>query len=269
MATRVAALRPVLRTMDRALGRTRSRRVKRLARTVLFGPGEYLDGLRFDRRCHGVYEIDGLRFSIPGDLTDRRFRSRFQRGTYETEELDLIAALMPADLRLLDLGGCLGVVSCVSNRHLTDPDAHLVVEANPTLIPHLEHNRARNGARFKIRHGAVTTASSVTFFENALIVGGSTYRETDRPRPVPALRLEDLERETGVQFNGLLMDIEGGELAFLREHPAFLERLVWVCVQVHDFIMGDAAADECRERLSAAGLRCVVRRGTVDVWARP
>ena len=49
-----------------------------------------------------------------------------------------IARSLRRDLPVVELGGSIGVVACVTNRLLKDRKAHLVVEANPLAIPHLE-----------------------------------------------------------------------------------------------------------------------------------
>src|SRR5262245_30697328 len=90
------------------------------------------------------YELDGLSFVIPQEMTDFKFRGRFVRGSYEKEERRHLKKYIDADATVLELGACLGVVSCLTNVLLTDPRKHVVVEANPLLISWIERNRELN-----------------------------------------------------------------------------------------------------------------------------
>ena len=112
---------------------------------------EQASGWLFDR-LGGEYRLRGMRFIVLRELTRQGFRGPFLLGLYEMPERLLLHHL-PTDSTLLDLGGCLGVLSCLANRRLRNPAGHVVVEANPALIPVLTANRDRNGARFTVVHG--------------------------------------------------------------------------------------------------------------------
>src|SRR5712671_5551015 len=113
-----------------------------------------LQGLIFDLKG-GRFHADDCTFVIPKDLTTRTFRACFWHGSYEKEERELITRwVRPAD-RVLELGACLGIVSCVTNKLLADKSRHVVVEANPFCIPTLRHNKELNQSGFRIEHCAV------------------------------------------------------------------------------------------------------------------
>ena len=83
-------------------------------------------------------EVDYQGFTF---LTDEWMGSRMLKKKYEVEELELLDSIPNIELlSVLELGGCLGVISVVVNSRLTDPSRHVVVEANPKLIKYLEHN---------------------------------------------------------------------------------------------------------------------------------
>src|SRR5690349_11685444 len=102
----------------------------------------------------GRFKADGCVFEIPREMTTRTYRSCFWSGEYEEEERELIHKLLRPDDRVLELGACLGIVSCVTHRHLTAPAKHVVVEGNPRLIPCIERNRALNQGTFTIENCA-------------------------------------------------------------------------------------------------------------------
>ena len=62
-----------------------------------------------------IYRVDRCRFEIPVHLTDRKYRSAFVFGEYEAGERRLIRQFLRADDRVIELGGCIGVLSCLVN----------------------------------------------------------------------------------------------------------------------------------------------------------
>ncbi len=112
-------------------------------------------GLFFDL-TGGVYQADGCRFVNLRKITNLGWRgASFWRDKYEADERKLIKQFISSDDSVIELGACLGIVSCITNRLLKNPSKHLVVEANPYLIPWLVRNQMLNDAGFLIEHCAV------------------------------------------------------------------------------------------------------------------
>src|SRR5689334_17446832 len=74
-------------------------------------------GLIFDLRG-GRFKANGCVFVIPKDITRRAFRSCFLTNAYEIDERNLVQKFVRADDSVLELGACLGVVSCITNKIL-------------------------------------------------------------------------------------------------------------------------------------------------------
>jgi FkbM family methyltransferase len=220
----------------------------------------------FERR----YSIGNCSIDVPRDLTDRAFRSRFFFRVYETEEVDFVQDYVQPDDVVLEVGGCLGVVSCVTNQQLAEPAQHVVVEANPQLIPWLEHNRDRNDCHFQVEHALVADDHDGTFYLHDLVVGGSATRETERTVQVPVVSLGDLSSQMPEPFSVCILDIEGGEHELITRHPGFFENLRLVIVEFHDHldIISADEADACRKILRNAGLQRREVKTQVEVWVR-
>ena len=217
----------------------------------------------------GEFRCGGQRFHVPRDLTTRAFRGRFLAGLYELPERRLLARHLPAEATVLELGGCLGVVSCLANARLRDRTRHLVVEANPALIPWLHRNRDRNGAGFAIEHAVVARgAPERPFWPGGNIVAGSATRQRGQPLLVPARSVEALEQAHDLRFDTLLMDIEGGELEVLQDNPALLSRARLVLLEFHPMFIGEAACEAGRAALRAAGLVLAGRFALAEAWVR-
>src|SRR5438270_4743065 len=72
-------------------------------------------------------KLAGCKFTLAGIADEQRLQFRVRR--YEVQELAALQYLDPA-LPVVELGGCMGVISCVANRRLRHPEDHVVVEAN-------------------------------------------------------------------------------------------------------------------------------------------
>jgi FkbM family methyltransferase len=227
----------------------------------------WVSGMLFDL-LERSYRVSGMQFEIPKGLTTRSFRARFLWDQYEIAERYLVDRYVQENDRILDLGGCLGVVSCLANRKLGDPRKHVVVEANPALIPWLTLNRDKNGCGFAIRQGVLSRSSDGTFFIHRDIVDGSAELPGERRISVPVMTVEQIESKYGLHFNAIIMDIEGGEVAFLQENPGLLSQAELVIVEFHGAEIGADASERGRAILRNLGFTNVETVGNTDAWIR-
>jgi FkbM family methyltransferase len=215
-----------------------------------------------------VYKTSGLSFVIPRHLTTLGFRSRFYYDIYEEPERALIKKHILADDIVLELGGCIGIVSVVTNVQLRDRAKHVVVEPNPELIPWISLNRDRNGARFTIEHcligGGGTTAD---FFIHPLIVGGSVDRATERKTQVAVRDLAELNERYG-EFSVIVMDIEGGECRLVVENIDRLRKARLLLIEEHPEITGPKGIEAMHDALKGAGFKLIDRIQQSVVWAK-
>jgi FkbM family methyltransferase len=238
----------------------------------LLGPFDHhvarpLEGFVFDLKG-GKFRADGCVFEIPRHLTTRTYRACFLRDDYEQEERALIHQLLQPDDAVIEFGACLGVVSCVTNRLLRDRSRHLVVEANPKLIPSIYLNRDLNKAGFLIEHCALSNKPEETFYLHPhYIVGGSSKRATELPVRVPGRSWRELDARYG-PFTALIVDIEGAELDVFEASRELLARYRLVIIEMHPWAIGEEGAQRCRAIMTEAGLRLVNRAGHIEGWQR-
>ena len=225
---------------------------------------KYAAGCYFDLRG-GVYRTEGLTFEVPREHTTRSMRGRFAADTYELPERALIREHLPRDARVLELGGCIGVVSCLINSLLSDSCAHVVVEANPFLIPFLESNRDRNKAGFSVEQCIVSRS-----FDAALAIAA----DMDSSRigcgglKVPTRTVEYIEASHHMRFDALVMDIEGAESEFIRQNAAILRQVRFIMVEFHPSIVGEAEVSALRKTLMDCGLEKAGQRLETEVYKR-
>ncbi len=192
-------------------------------------------------------------------------------GRYEGGEIAAGLACIPKGSRILELGAGAGVVGAVLAKNLA-PAAMLSVEANPGLIPNIRGLHTHNGLAdlINLRNTVVLSApdapAEVTFHVRGNFLGSSlTPLREDRTRPVsvPVLRYGDLRRD--FPHDAIMMDIEGGELDFLRH--ADLTGVKVLVAEYHKGIYGREGLRECRQILARKGFRLVEEHSTPAVWA--
>lgn len=226
-------------------------------------------GAIFDLRG-GRFNLNGCTFIIPKEQTSREYRASFLSNCYEVEDIEVVRACIRPTDRVLELGACLGVVSCTTNKVLNDKTRHVVVEANPFCIPWLHRNRDLNQCQFLVEHCAVSQAHEVTFHLNPRTIVSSSIQangSSNIPVRVPARTLNELDERHG-PFTALIMDIEGAELETFEHAQELLPRYRLVIVELHDWALGDQGLKRCREILREAGLRRRKQVKWVEAWER-
>jgi FkbM family methyltransferase len=212
--------------------------------------------------------MSGLLFSVDNPLIHVRMKSTLADGIYEREERLLIERFLPPDLPVIELGGAIGVVSCFTNRRLDCPERHVVVEANPSLIPTLTLNRDLNQSRFIVRHAALGYDSDqVDFYSGLTFLGGSLAPVSRRSFRVPAITLERLLDDAGFSSACLVADIEGAEASLVeRESDILRSRVRWFIFEFHPQTLGPDKTNELFATLSSHGFLERAREGWVAAF---
>ena len=227
----------------------------------------YILGWYFDNFVK-QYNFEGLKLSIPKDLTDRKFRARFVVNSYEWREIYLLNKHLSKDAKILELGGAFGLVSCISNQKLNVKDNHIVIEANPDVIKTLKENRDINGCKFEVIEGLISKYGDKDFYLKDNIIGSSAYRKTGRKVRVKSFTFDEIEHEKQISFDTIIMDIEGGEYDFIIENEKKLKQLKMILIEFHPKFIGYEKCGEIRNILSKNGLSQKEILHDVEVWVK-
>ena len=174
--------------------------------------------------------VEGLTFSVDNPLITTREKGQLCLGLHEASEIALAHRHLVAGLPVIELGGGIGVVACIINRKLAHPGDHIVVEANPDLIPTLETNRRVNRCEFQIRNAALAYGGErVSVAIDSLMtsrVGAAGSREA----VVATTTLANLLEESGFARVNLVADIEGAEADLVEQEGMLLRDRVWTLI---------------------------------------
>lgn len=200
-------------------------------------------------------------------LSDSQMGGRINLGKYEVEEIKLLEFIPDINkLSVLELGGCLGVVSVILNKKLDNPEKHIVIEANPKLIKYLEHNKKINNCSFSIKNALLTSnKENNIFYSYDKLVAGSAHRldniESNKTKHIiDTISLKELKDQINYNFDLLVMDIEGGELDFLLEFD--ISDFKYVLVELHENLMYPGFNKKCIDELNWRGFTVINNFGS-------
>ncbi len=216
------------------------------------------------------FRFDKLSISIPRSLTDRPFRSRFLWDVYEKAERRLVKKYIPSDAIVLELGGCLGVVSCAIANQLNDSSNHVVLEMNPKLIPVLKENLSINGFKTRVIHGAIGPGSDAKFKTDCLVVDTSIIHQvnlTDECEHIRTVSPEELSLNSK-RFTSLVCDIEGVEYYLLSQYSTFIATLNLIIIEFHPDLLGEDNLSKCYTILSRLSFSRIEKIDHVEVWRK-
>lgn len=210
-----------------------------------------------------VVELEGCKFNLSGVPAYTRYL--LGRGAYERYERIAIPEVLRPDLPVVELGGCIGVIGCIVNKRMVDPAAHIVVEANPNVIPILEKNKSLNKAQFTIVHRAIAYGTDlVTFHIHESDYLASSVDAEGTPVEVQTTTLQRVLDDANILCCNLIVDIEGQTEKLLeKEIGVIAQRAETLVLDSEAELLGDCRVNKLINELEAAGMRTVSRHGQV------
>jgi FkbM family methyltransferase len=216
-----------------------------------------------------VVRVDSCTFLVSHPAIATATKSLFLLGGYERAEREILKKYLNRSHPVIELGGSVGVVACVTNKLLADRSKHVVVEANPDLIGVLTENRDRNRCLFTILNRALAYGGSQTIFyrDVAGFLGSSVQVKTERPVQVPTVSLRRIIDEFGFDTCTLVCDIEGGEMELVRHESQVLQDHVgMIIVEIHGWRVGHDLAEETIRTLERIGFRSLHEQDATHVF---
>jgi len=210
--------------------------------------------------------VDGAQLSLDSYRIPTIKKFNLAR-TYELPERRLAKLHLEPDLPLIELGGFIGGVACITNRLLKTPDRHLVVEANPAIIGVLQHNKELNNAKFNILHGAIGYGREEFYISDSGMSTTASVKQEASSTPVKAWTLKRILDDFDYEQVCLICDIEGGEVQLIEHEINVLEQHVMIIImETHPDTVGKANVDEMLSALFSKGFSTIDQLGDVYVF---
>ena len=214
----------------------------------------------------------GLRIDVSSKLVSPVTKAAILLRAYESGEIRFMNRYLPKDRDVVELGGSLGVMSCLIRRKI-DPDRRLVVvEADPRIAEilktNLRLNRCETGTA--VENAAIGDGESeaVTFALGARSDSGrvaSTPAAGRATVTIPSMTLDGLLRRHEVERYCLVSDIEGAEWSIWRNQRDSLLKADWMILETHDNQEFGTYQDLIAEMSNDGAFELVDRYGPVVV----
>ena len=216
--------------------------------------------------CRRHYSrFDACKFDIAA-VPNFEIRMQLARKSYERYEREAVRRYVAPHVPVVELGGCLGIVACITD-HLKAPSVHVVVEANPTVIPIIRTNRGLNHCKFEIVNAAIAYGvPEVTFTPSADLPSNSLrHHDGTGSVTVKATQLRDLLRDRGITRFALICDIEGHECDLVEHEAETLKAAETIVLETHARMVGEEKTARMMNTLAALGFQTVDADATVVV----
>ncbi len=225
--------------------------------------------------ARGVKSVtfDGCVFALD-IIPSNAIKASLLKQKYERFERHAVLKYLRPEYPVVELGACIGVVSCVTNRILKNPASHVVVEANSRVISILENNRNSNHCEFEILNLALAYDLATVTFSPASDIRGTSLRENvydslEIPSvTVATTGLGEIVTQRGYDRFTLICDIEGYEYELVLREPHILERVDTFILETHARMIGETKYSEMMRKLAELGFRTIDQDSFVVVMRR-
>jgi FkbM family methyltransferase len=219
-------------------------------------------------RAHSVV-LDGCIFSLKR-LPETPMTLQLLRKNYEEFERRAVLQYARPESPVIELGACIGVVACITNRALKGARPHVVVEANPLAIPLIEENRSLNQCDFEIVNAAIAYGQQTVTFTPSLELWGNSLNQSHSTDPVTVstIGLGDVVSKKGIDAFTLICDIEGHEYDLVQHEADVLRHAETIILETHAWAIGEAKNLELLSKLHDIGFRKIDEEASVVVLRR-
>lgn len=212
--------------------------------------------------------VGGLKIRFPDNMKLEDLGASFT-DSYEKDERILVKKYLKETDSVLELGACVGVVSLTINGLLANKSKQVSIEPNPEMHPYLQKNKEANRGEFSFEKCIVSTDSEVEFsLGGTAFLSSSTFGKSNLVK-IEGKTLSKLEMEY-FPFTALVMDIEGGELAFYRSFDLSDSSIDTIIYETHvsSTMLTVGELEECHTLLKSYGFTHAETSGKVEAWIR-
>jgi len=215
----------------------------------------------------------GIPIKIPSNI-QTSVRYAFARGRpYEEAEAKMIINHLPLDTNVIELGGCLGVISALIRHRIGVNAHHLIVEANPDLTDICLSNATNTTTKnTNIIVAAVDYSNKkyVNFVFGHHMHVGRVSKEQKTGIPTRTTTLSELVKRIPKGPFALICDIEGAEEHLFEREDTLISNISLLILETHPYMYTDGTNTQKKmlDCIASFGLQEIDREGDVVCFKR-
>ena len=183
---------------------------------------------------------------------------------YELSEKKLIEKYLEKEDVVLELGGCLGVISLVTNKIISNKKNHVVLEIDKMKFDFLKLNRDENKAKFQLLNAAISDKKNI-YYQPSTNFWGGKITSNSKNKLIETFNLLDIEKKFNITFNTLIMDIEGGEIEiFKKQNLNKVKKVIFENHYTHDLKQNNYI----KKIMGGIGFKKIECLNKVEVWLK-
>ena len=127
----------------------------------------------------------------------------------------------------------------------------------------LERNKALNFAKFKILNAAVSNFKNLYYVKSNNFLGGYVTKNNEKGEKLNGYNFEDISKKFKINFDFLIMDIEGGEIEIFENQN--LSNFKGIIFENH-FLNNPIENSKLYQNLKEKGFSKIEQKGKVEYW---
>jgi FkbM family methyltransferase len=233
----------------------------------------YLRFLSLLNSSSTTFTPHGIPIKIPSNI-QTSVRYAFARGRpYEEAEAKMIINHLPLDTNVIELGGCLGVISALIRHRIGVNAHHLIVEANPDLTDICLSNATNTSTKnTNIIVAAVDYSNKkyVNFVFGHHMHVGRVSKEQKTGIPTRTTTLSELVKRIPKGPFALICDIEGAEEHLFEREDTLISNISLLILETHPYMYTDGTNTQKKmlDCIASFGLQEIDREGDVVCFKR-
>ena len=220
-----------------------------------------------------IFTPHGIPVKIPNNI-QTSVRYAFARGRpYEETEAKMIINHLPLDTNVIELGGCLGVISALIRHRIGATAHHLIVEANPDLTKICLSNATNTTTKnTNIVVAAVDYSNKkyVNFVFGHHMHVGHVSEAQEKGIPTRTTTLSELVKRIPKGPFALICDIEGAEEHLFAREVSLMSNISLLILETHPYKYSDGTNTQKKilDCIVSFGLQEIDREGDVVCFKR-
>ena len=186
---------------------------------------------------------------------------------YEAPEIEILPALVSSSDRVLEIGGAIGFLGLFC-RKIIKVEKFFSVEPNPRTLAFLRRNYELNKIEPAVIEAALAAADGpISFHTSDMFWTDSIVSiadpATSRQITVRGLSFKSIMEMAGVDFNVMIIDVEGGEQFLpIASIPDGIKKIL---IEIHPEMIGARAAYTVLETLIKSGFQ--IQNRNHNTWS--